>query len=74
MASSDPSPRRERIDWQTAEWVFVTLPSCPSCGGLDYHSVRSEATGDGGSTIKAICKECSEPFKIARELPSYGNR
>jgi hypothetical protein len=63
----------KRIDWSDAPYVFVVLPVCPSCGSPSYSSTRSESAGDGASMIKAICRDCSEPFKICRELPENGN-
>jgi hypothetical protein len=70
----EPSPKHDRIDWQDVPYVFVVLPTCPSCGWPSYTSTRSESAGDGASTIKAICRRCSEPFKICRELPQNGNQ
>ena len=64
--------KRDRIDGSDVPFVFVVLPVCPSCGSPSYTSMRSEAAGDGASTIKAICRECSGPFRICRELPSNG--
>ena len=71
---TDASQDKRRIDWAVVPFVFVVLPACPSCGSPSYTSTRSEAAGDGASTIKAICRQCSEPFKICRELPNNGNQ
>ena len=64
----------ERIDWHDLPIVFVTLPTCPACGSARYIGTRSEANGDGSTTIKAVCRACSQPFKICRELPEIGNK
>ncbi len=62
-----------RIDWSTVEVVFVTRPQCPHCHALEYVTTKSEPNGDGTVTRKAICRTCSQPFKISVELPEFGN-
>ena len=62
--------QQQRIDWRAVnEVVYVTLPTCPSCGATEHVIVRSEANGDGSTTRKAICQWCRSPFKICVELP-----
>ena len=64
-------PRRERIDWAAAEVVYVRLPRCYYCNSRSYQSVRSEANGDGTSTLKAICNICDRPFKVTEDLEDF---
>lgn len=71
-ANNVSQPKPARISWSAAPMVFVVLPVCPSCGSPSYTSTRSESAGEGASTIKAICRECSAPFKICKELPEIG--
>ena len=62
-------------NWNDAPICFVYLPACPLCGASEYIHVRSASNGDGSRTERAICRFCSEPFKIVREpLPDSGNR
>ena len=65
---------QESTDWRDVPIVFITLPDCPHCHALEHIIVRSEATGDGGTSRKCVCKKCSQPFKIAVELPEIGKR
>jgi hypothetical protein len=65
--------KSRRINWADCPLVVVTAPACP-CGSLEYTTQRSEANGDGTTTRKAICRECGHPFKIAIELPYFGNQ
>lgn len=71
------SGRRERISWADVPCVIVPVvrPWCPGCGGAEFIHVRGESNGDGSTTERVICAECSEPFKIVREpaLPDSGN-
>jgi hypothetical protein len=59
--------------WQDAPLVFITAAACPACGAGKPLIVRSEANGDGSTTRKAICRRCSERFKIVVELPEFGS-
>jgi predicted nucleic acid-binding Zn-ribbon protein len=55
--------------------VFVTLPTCPRCGGTKYRTRRSADNGDGSRTKLAVCEagDCGQPFKIVAEFPEFGN-
>lgn len=59
--------------WTDAPCIFIEAPACPACQALRPIIVRSEANGDGSTTRKAICRRCSERFKIVVELPEFGN-
>ena len=63
--------------WQDAPYVFIALPSCPSCGSLKPIIVRSESNGDNSTTRKCVCRSCSKRFLIVTEppddaLPKFG--
>ena len=59
--------------WRNVELVFVFTPTCPHCGSGDYITTRSDQNGDNTVTRKAICRDCSKPFKIVAEpLPKNG--
>jgi hypothetical protein len=60
-------------EWADVPAIVVYAPACPSCRALRPIIVRSEANGDGSTTRKAICRRCSERFKIIVELPDFGN-
>jgi hypothetical protein len=62
-----------RIDWSNVPRVTVYLPHCPFCRGTRPIWIRTEASGDGTKTQKAICRICSRPFKIFHDLPPGGN-
>jgi transcriptional regulator NrdR family protein len=53
--------------------VFVTLPTCPTCGSTKYKRSKSESTGEGSSLKKVGCRECGTRYKIVLELPETGN-
>ena len=61
--------------WSDAKCVYVLRPACPECFHHKYIPFRSEAAGDGSTTLKALCKGCGCRFKIVRErmMPEYGN-
>lgn len=59
--------------WANTPVVFVMAPACPACAALRPIIIRSEANGDGSTTRKAVCRRCSERFKIVVELPEIGN-
>lgn len=59
--------------WADAPTIFVTAPACPACNTPRPIIVRSEANGDGSMTRKAVCRRCSQRFKICVELPEFGN-
>ncbi len=71
------SNNRDRICWSDVPCVFVPIvrPRCPECFGDEFIHIRSESSGDGSTTERAICSSCSTPFKIVREpaLPEPGN-
>lgn len=68
-----------RYDWSAAPTItiFVHPPDppspCPACGHAKPIISRTEANGDGSSTRKAICRRCSQRFKVAVEIASLGN-
>ena len=61
------STHTPRIDWSTAEMVFVTLPTCPACGATGYHRIRTAANGDGSRTKRVVCRLCGETKAIIRD-------
>jgi hypothetical protein len=75
MEIRNPSPTAKRIDWTAAPIVFVTLPTCPTCGGTKYCTRRSAANGDGTRTKLATCatRGCGQAFKIVGEFPEFGS-
>lgn len=64
---------QERVDWAAAPMVFVPMATCAHCGSTKYDTRRSLDNGDGSRTKLAVCRTCSQPFKIAAELPEFGN-
>jgi hypothetical protein len=58
--------------WHNVPCVFIVAPHCPVCFAGRPIIVRSEANGDGSKTRKAVCRRCSEKFKIVVELPEFG--
>ena len=65
--------KRKYQSWADAPRVFVTLATCPNCGGVDHRRVRTEANGDGSSNRKMICGTCGHRFFVVAELPESGN-
>ncbi|HJN11961.1 MAG: hypothetical protein QGG09_22360 [Pirellulaceae bacterium] len=60
------------MNWDSAPLVFVTAIHCPHCLGLRPISVRSAANGDGSTTRRYVCRECSRRFVLVVELPEFG--
>ena len=61
--SADKSPA-----WADAPAVHVVAPLCPHCSSHRHITVRSEANGDGSTTRKTICADCSLRFKVVIEI------
>jgi predicted nucleic acid-binding Zn ribbon protein len=59
-----------RRNWQEAP--IVTIPvytaACPECGAAKPIHVRGQANGDESTTELVVCRRCSLPFKVVREL------
>lgn len=63
-----------RVDWTTADCVFIARPLCPSCGRAGYVKVRTlPAESDGSQTKLVVCRQCAAPYKIVVENPESGN-
>lgn len=67
---------RERIAWSETPLVEQEPPPprkpCPNCGSQSPpHYVDSHDQGDGSRLRHAICRRCSEPYRILIEaIPS----
>ncbi len=72
--------RKPRRNWANVEVVYVPIyrPFCPRCGSEAFEHIRGEDNGDNSTTERVVCRDCSEPYKIVRELsdselPDLGN-
>jgi hypothetical protein len=60
--------------WDSVPIVTVFRAACPYCGSEAYTPVRSFQNGDGTSTKRASCDECSRLYVVVREpLPKFGD-
>jgi hypothetical protein len=64
--------RESRIDWTTAQYVFVQLPTCQSCGSARWMRQRTITTDESIERL-AICLDCGAPHRIVTEFPQRGN-
>ncbi len=60
------------MNWDSAPMIFTTAIHCPACCALRPISVRSSANGDGSTTRRYVCRECSRRFVVVVELPYSG--
>jgi hypothetical protein len=68
--------RRARIKWADTPIVTikVVVPRCPFCWSKEFIHWRGQNNGDRSTTEWAICRACSEPFRIVRERSHSGNQ
>ena len=66
------SPATSRIDWSAAEYVFVDVPTCRSCGSPRWKRQRTITTNESVERL-AICMDCGAPHRIVTEFPPQGN-
>ncbi len=58
--------------WHDAPLIFTTAIHCPLCFAVRPIPVRCAANGDGSTTRRYVCRECSRRFVVVVELPEYG--
>jgi transcriptional regulator NrdR family protein len=58
--------------WQDKPIVFVTLPTCPTCGSASRKTTRSVRDPDGSVARRSRCRECGQQYTIVLELPDIG--
>ncbi|QDT06894.1 hypothetical protein K227x_53170 [Rubripirellula lacrimiformis] len=56
-------------DWKTAPMVIIEAAACPVCFALKPIIVRTEQGGDGSSSRRCVCRECSAHFLLVIEPP-----
>lgn len=66
-------PMEKPEPWAETPWVFVRRPTCPTCGCPDYVRIRTERGDETSVTRKAVCRRCSQRYRILVELPETGN-
>ena len=66
-------PSTTRIDWTTTPIQFIPLATCDGCGSPRYDCQRSVGNGDGSRTKFVICRDCGLAYRIASEIPEFGN-
>src|SRR5262245_7644556 len=60
--------------WDDVETIFVQAPACPNCGNISPHQIIRSQREEYGIVRKAVCRRCSNRFKIVVEfLPAAGS-
>ena len=63
----------DRTNWQDVPLVFVYRPACPQCGCERYIRLRTYDGGDGSSSQRRVCTQCSNPYiAVFEPLPESG--
>ena len=60
------------MNWANVPLTYIVAIHCPACLAVRPISVRSAANGDGSTTRRYVCRECSGRFIIVVELPISG--
>jgi transposase-like protein len=60
--------------WQDKPFVFVTLPTCPTCGSARRTTTRSVRDADGSVARRSRCRECGAKFTVVLGFPDIGRK
>jgi hypothetical protein len=63
---------QHRVDWSTAQYIFVDVPACQSCGSSRWKRQRTITTVESIERL-ALCLDCGAPHRIVTEFPQRGN-